>query len=204
MKISQFFQQRGFTHQNFQKRVSSGFTLTELLVSIAIMTFVIGVVLFNYRSYDENILADKFANEIILTLREAQVYATSVKEIQPGSDDFSGWYGIFFTDNSTEYLIFNDANQDGQYDTGEELQTYDTQSGLLNVFFTEVLGFPQTAPSVTVTFPRSLSPQIEASVAGVNPIGASFEIYSPRGEARRLVCVWESGRMYITRSADCE
>lgn len=187
--------------QFFQKR---GFTLVELVMSVGIIAFVTGVVLFNYRNYNENVLADKLANEVILTLREAQVYATGVKEIQPGSDDFSGWYGVYFTDNSTSYLLFNDANKSEQYDVGEELRIYTTLTGHLDTFFTEVIGFPQTAPSITVTFPHSLSPEIEASVAGVNPIGGSFEIHSPRGEARRLVCVWESGRMYITRNTDCD
>lgn len=186
--------------QSFHAR---GFTLIELLVSVAIMGFVIGVVLFNYRSYDENILAEKLANEVILTLREAQVYATGVKEIRPDSNDFSGWYGVFFTDNSTEYLLFNDANKNGQYDTGEELQKYGPTEGQINVFFTAVPGFPQTTPTITVVFPHSLSPQIVESGGG-HTLGASFEIHSPRGEARRLICVWETGRMYITKSADCD
>lgn len=109
---------KGLTHRS----TTEGFTLVELMVSVGIMLFITSVVLLNQGQYTSNISLTNLANDISLTIRQAQIYGVSVKELTTGSGDFSSAYGVDFnigaTGSNNAYIFFADrgVSKDGFYD----------------------------------------------------------------------------------------
>ncbi len=98
-----------------------GFTLIELLVSIGIMVLITSTVLISQNKYSSNISLSNLANDISLTIRQAQIYGVSVKELSAGSGDFSSAYGVDFnttaSGSNNAYIFFADrgSSKDGYY-----------------------------------------------------------------------------------------
>ncbi|KND48664.1 MAG: putative Type IV pilus pilin [Parcubacteria bacterium C7867-005] len=91
-----------------------GFTLVELVVSIGIMVIVIGIIALNQSKYSSGAGLKNMANNLSLSLRQAQVYGVSVKEFSPGSSDFSAAYGVAFdksvNGSNNSYIFFADRD----------------------------------------------------------------------------------------------
>lgn len=100
--------------ENIKKR--KGFTLTELLVSITIISVTVVIVFFNGREFNDNFALVSVAKELSLSIRQAQSYGVSVKEDQSTSGQFGYAYGIaFILDDSNAYM-FIDRNSNRKYD----------------------------------------------------------------------------------------
>jgi prepilin-type N-terminal cleavage/methylation domain-containing protein len=105
---------------------SRGFTLIEMLVVMAIFAIVATVLLFNYSDFSTSVGVQNLAEEIGLTVRDAQSYATSVRTINGASgiasDTFPA-YGISLSVNSTgaktydpttsSFALFADVDTNG-------------------------------------------------------------------------------------------
>jgi len=97
-----------------------GFSLVELIVTIAIIALISVVVLARYGSFNSTVLLNSLAYDIALSVREAQVLGISVR----GDDgSFAAPYGMHFTEG-TSYMLFVDRNENGRYDDGEEISSY--------------------------------------------------------------------------------
>src|SRR5262249_30293499 len=99
---------------------NKGFTLAELLVSIAIMLLITTTILFNQKSYDDTTQIKNAAETLSLDIRQAQVYGLSVRETAVGTSDFSAGYGITttkqaLTDTTKNYTLFIDRNPKNGY-----------------------------------------------------------------------------------------
>lgn len=75
-------------HHTVQSR---GFTLIELLVTISIFIVLTGVVLAKYRTFDKNAGFANVSEDIVLMLRQAQVYGVSAKA---AAGSFTNPYGV--------------------------------------------------------------------------------------------------------------
>jgi type II secretory pathway pseudopilin PulG len=111
--------------QKIQK-LSGGFTLAELLVSVFIIVIITSVVAFNQKDFTDQIALSNSASEIELDLRQAQTYGISVKELTPGIGDFDIAYGMRFdiisSGSNTSYISFADKGvKNGRYDGSSEL-----------------------------------------------------------------------------------
>lgn len=99
---------------------TEGFTLTELLVSVAIVTVILTVVISSQSTYTDGAALANLADEIGLTISQAQAYGTGVKEFSPGSGEFSASYGLTFSllgsGSNAAYLSFADRNANQMYD----------------------------------------------------------------------------------------
>lgn len=94
-----------------------GFSLIELLVTLAISTVIAGGILVRFDAFDSVVVLKSIAYEIALTVREAQVYAVSAAGDSSGT--FRTPYGVAFsTAAPQQYLLFEDSNDNGVYDTG--------------------------------------------------------------------------------------
>lgn len=113
----------------------SGFTLIEILVAIAIMTIIMGVVVFDHQRFSEQMRITNLSYQIALSIRETQAYGINVRGLGTNTDQrFDVGYGIHF-DMATphSYTTFADKPDltPNKYDKddGEKLSTYNLEKG---------------------------------------------------------------------------
>jgi prepilin-type N-terminal cleavage/methylation domain-containing protein len=88
------------------KQRHAGFTLIELLITIAIIGIMTALVVIKYGSFNSAVLLKSQVYEMALNIREAQVYAISVRG---EGNAFRSSYGLHFeTDTPNVYFLFLD------------------------------------------------------------------------------------------------
>lgn len=95
---------------------SRGFTLVELMVSIAIFVVITGIIMVDQRRFGGNILITNLAYDVALGIRQAQVYGISVKSV---NQQFNSSYGVHFGPPGY-FILFADTNHSGSYDTSSD------------------------------------------------------------------------------------
>ncbi|MEA2112537.1 MAG: prepilin-type N-terminal cleavage/methylation domain-containing protein [Patescibacteria group bacterium] len=104
---------------NLKLKNNRGFSLIELLVSIAILVIVSGLVFFNQSGFNNNVLLENLTYEISLTIRQAQSYGLQSKESSLG--DFEAGFGVFFDMSINDNMIlYADNNKNHLYDSGSD------------------------------------------------------------------------------------
>jgi len=105
---------------------NKGVTLIELLVVISIFTIITGISIFNYNNFNSYTSIQNLADDIALTIREAQSYAIGVR----ASDNiFDTGFGVHFSINSNpdspysgsndSFILFSDIDDNNIYDYNE-------------------------------------------------------------------------------------
>lgn len=98
-----------------------GFSILEVLITAAIIGTITGLIVLKYGSFNNLILLKNQAFQVALDLRDVQARALSA--LGDGTQ-FRNGYGIYFaTTQSDRYLLFVDLNDNGIYNTGEEIET---------------------------------------------------------------------------------
>lgn len=89
------------------KKACHGFSLVEVLITLAIISVLTVLVMVRYSSFDSAVLLQNQAFEIALDLREAQSYAISVRG---EGNEFREEYGLYFNKNTQpqEYTFWLD------------------------------------------------------------------------------------------------
>jgi len=154
------------------KKNKGGFSLIELLVSIAILVVVSGLVFFNQSGFSNSVLIENLAYEISLTIRQAQSYGLQSKETST-VDDFESGYGVYFDlSNPTEIVLYADKNKDHFYD---------------EVFDTIIDELKMTNGSSVVSLSIDGNPATKMSVSFIRPnptayINKNFGLSGSKGE----------------------
>ena len=199
---------------------SPGFTLIELIISIGIVSIILAVVVSNQATYIDGVILSNLADEIGLTISQAQAYGIGVKEFSPGSSDFTASYGLTLSllgsGSASAYLSFADRNGNKFYDgnwscpTGgisECLNKVNISRGnyIDSVCVVRTSGADQcnTARRVDVSF---LRPDTEAQLIFFNNIGQIFNpsnmkgvkivLKSPGGSTRSVI-VYKTGQVSV-------
>ncbi len=76
-------------------QTQQGFTLIEMLVSVAIFTVMTTYLVVKYGTFNQGILLTNTAYDIALTMRQAQNYGINTQQAQTG--DFSQGFGVSFS-----------------------------------------------------------------------------------------------------------
>lgn len=108
-----------------------GFTLIELLTVTAIIVIITLVLLLRQSKFDSSTILRSVAYSVALSVRQAQVYGTSVLGSSNGSAiAYAPGYGLFFGRTSPQiYILYADFNNNGGYDAGEAVQTFTLNAG---------------------------------------------------------------------------
>ncbi len=115
---------RSLRPSSLRRVATAGFTLAEIVIVLSIVGFLTAVVIAQYRNFDSTTVLRNLAYEVALSVREAQVMTISTSNLGGGGTlltEGQNSYGIYFTENSGTYAIFNDHDSDNEYDPSSEL-----------------------------------------------------------------------------------
>ena len=103
-----------------KKPRARGFTLIELLAVSAIIVIITLLLLLRQSKFDSSTILRSLAYSVALSVRQAQVYGTSVLgSSNGGTVQYAPAYGLYFN-NSSSYILFADFNNNGVYDPATE------------------------------------------------------------------------------------
>lgn len=174
--------------------MNKAFSLVELLVSMALITIILSVTLFNYGGFNDNLAISGAIQEMAVTMRQAQTYGISVKESSSGTNQFNYAYGIYFNSvpgSNNTYTIFVDLNSNNKYDSGTDttVETVNLRNGVVISSICDAINCPATGISIlNVTFLRPnpdariyFANSSNTIVSGPNTTGR-VRLSSPKGK----------------------
>lgn len=169
-----------FLPGNFSPKNSQGFTMIELLISISIFTLLSAMVLVKYNSFNIKAEFSNAVEEVVLALRQAQVYGVASKSSTDSGgaiircpavtgSPFDCVYGVHFSSNIGEndkVTIFVDENANYVYDVGETIAETIRFRSPIRVFGLKCGGGDCAGDRMNITFRR---PNPDAFIADVSP-----------------------------------
>jgi len=180
---------------NYKLQTNEGFSLIELLVSIAILVIVSGLVFFNQSGFNNSVLVENLAYEISLTIRQAQSYGLQSKEFEKGSNLFTIGYGVYFNiDDNDKIILYADVDMNHLYDGGggvdREVDVLRLTSG--NVIEKLCVGDVCAGGEVNVLNVSFIRPNPESyinynSIAGSGSDVGEIYIKSPKDERKKVI-----------------
>lgn len=178
-----------------------GFTLAELLIVLAVMTTITSMVLANYKDYGVNARFANAAENIVLSLRQAQIYGVGVKANSAacgGLTAFDCAYGVYFSRATPGQLIlFVDTNNNNRYDAGEALQTVTWLSPIaINNVGCNGAADCGGSNIVSVTFRRPNPSAVITDSVGVSTYN-SAEISITNGTKTSIISVKRTGQISL-------
>jgi len=107
-----------------KKTSQQGFTIIELLTSIAVVVILTAIVFANYRSGERQYALQRSTHKLAQDIRRIQEMATSTREFNCGGSPIipPGGYGVYFPRLSIAnnyYILFADCDGGFDYDSGE-------------------------------------------------------------------------------------
>lgn len=170
------------------------------MITVAIIMIVTTIVVVKYGSFNSTMLLKSQAYEMALSLREAQVFAISVRTGSEGATAFRDAYGLHFTTATpNQYLLFLDTNESGVYDEGEEINEpliIDARFGIASI--ATGANCTEAVDNLSVTFRR---PDFDAHIATAenNQLTAACITIVPGNDpnASRVVYVGATGQVEV-------
>ncbi len=163
-----------------------GFTLIDLIVSMAIFSVLTGAVIVNFRAGSRNDSVRRGAQIIASTLREAQTMTLSGTELSDGSFP-TGGYGVrVSTDNTNALIVFADSDDSGTYtDATEDVRTV-TLPQEVTFSIGSTLDVLFSAPDASIFFNGAISSDTEEITvqAVAADITQTVTIYRLSGQIR--------------------
>lgn len=191
---------KGFTPPTFAKKVG-GFSLVEIILVVFVMVVISSVVIFKYNDFSDSIELENIALDVILSVREAQIFGISSRGTTTPESFFYS-YGVQFDDTEDgSFISFVDSvGNNLWYDPpGEQLSKTIFREGYkINTLCISNPGEICNQAELNILFQR---PNVNAIIkTGEFFIGsansARIELISPSG-VTVSVNVFESGQVYM-------
>lgn len=186
---------------------NAGFTLVELLVSIAIFAVVTSVAVVNHTDFNGSVLLTNLAYEIGLSVREAQIYGITVKGTALDATKFDSGYGMRFDMSTpTRYYLFEDRTPPDHYcDMSECGAIYDN---VIETFYIQrgnrisrICVDGDCSPTILdISFVRP-NPDAYIRVNGTSFGKAEICVLSPVAGTARKVVVESTGQISVATNA---
>ncbi len=127
--MSTFFRSfRTFFHRGAIR--ARGFTLVELTVVVAIVVILTSLIMFRHSRFDSSTLLRSLSYSIALSVRQAQVYGTSVRGVGSGTVTYAPGFGVHFSETEpTRYFLFSDIDGDNTWESSETVTTQNLGRG---------------------------------------------------------------------------
>jgi prepilin-type N-terminal cleavage/methylation domain-containing protein len=163
-----------------------GFTVVELLVTLAIVVLVTGIVMIRYSSFNSSVLLTSQAYITGFDVRETQSLAISVRG---NSNQFREEYGIYFDlSNPTSYLLFQDDNTNGnqspvRYHAGEEIGVpykVDPRFKIMNLCVSNSSGRTCTSQDASTAGTETTNTSLTTLAVAFRRPDFDAELYSPQ------------------------
>jgi len=184
------------------------------------MLILTSVFLLRQSRFNSSTLLRSLAYSVGLSVRQAQVYGTSIRESATGAFDAgtaAKAYGLYFSSGSTNsYSLFADLNNNGAYDANEVVQAFTINQGYALSKFcgTTTLGVTQcwiasdpgnsTLTYLTILFKRPnpdscFATNLNTAVCqtGATPAYSSGYVQLQSGSDTRSVTVTLTGQISV-------
>ena len=139
---------------------SEGFTIIELLLSVAVMTILIGLSLPVYQTFVRSNDLDLNTQVVADTMRRAETNARGVNR--------DSVWGVYFT--STTTTLFKGATyatRDTSFDETTTLPNSVSQTGLTEITFSKMNATPSTTGTLTLTSTTNTTKQVTINAKGM-------------------------------------
>jgi prepilin-type N-terminal cleavage/methylation domain-containing protein len=123
------------------RKMNKGFTLIELIVSLAIFAFMTAFLVARYGTFNQGVLLTNLAYDVAITIRSAQTYGLNVQGSAAGGAGtvFVYPYGVHFDKGSNRFILYTDLKNncagtlmcgyDSTYVPDEIVNTYKMKPG---------------------------------------------------------------------------
>lgn len=154
-----------------------GFTLVELIITIGIFMVIVSAILPNYGNYNKRVQFANASEDVVLELRQAQVYGVGVKKGTSscgGLGVFDCSYGVFFSRDANNIIMFADVDGNRVYEAGDEI--VETIQWKNSITISQLnCGLGLCTNSASVTFHR---PDPDAYIADIAPVDITSSPYN--------------------------
>ena len=202
----------------------AGVTLVELVVVLGIFGFVASVLIFNYSDFSSNVSVRTLSQEIGLSIRKAQTYATSVRTLDAAGTSTTQYpaYGVSFEyehgddpndtfADSKQFVIFTDIDGGNTdvYDTGGDCGNPSVKEECVELFsITSADRIAQICTEVTDCDARNISivfrrPSPDATICiiegdqCVRKVSYARIIVESAKGLQKQITVWNTGQISV-------
>lgn len=131
-------------HSEIPLQATKGFTLLEMLLSVAAIAIIAGIGIPVYQSFQNRNDLDVAAETLAQTLRRAQILSQAV-------DGDTSW-GLYAQSGSiTLFKGASYASRESAFDEAFDVPTSITLTGVSEIVFTKFTGLPQATGTITLT-----------------------------------------------------
>lgn len=178
---------------------NKGFTIIELMVSVAIFALMTTLLLAKYGTFNQGILLTNLAYDMALTIRNAQSYGLNVKSAPTAtetySSDFDSPYGVHFEiANPKRFIFYVDRNGDHTYNSGEEISITTIKGGtyISSMCINDCSSYNSGYQVISFTFKR---PDPNATIYALKTKG--YAVANKDGSARITLTASDGEIKYI-------
>lgn len=124
--------------RKIRDKKSAGFTFFEVLVVVFIIGFISATFVVNWRTNEKQYRLQRTAQLVVQGIRKVQHMALASKRVLNQSSGIleipDGGYSIYVdlgASSATSYILFADFNGNANLDSGEEIETIETEGGII-------------------------------------------------------------------------